>query len=72
MKTELLNEFYLLQRSRAAADYHEVMEEQVYMPVKRVNRKMTTWISERGHMLMKLDLRLNSSLKFLRKKYLKF
>jgi hypothetical protein len=72
MKTELLNEFYLLQKSRASVDYHEVMEEQVYMPVKRVNRKMTTWIAERGRMLMNLDMRLNSSLKYLRKKYLKF
>ena len=72
MNTELLNEFYLLQRSRASADYHEMMEERVYTPIKRVNNKMTTWISERGHMLMNLDVRLNSSLKHLRKKYLKF
>ncbi|MNL03440.1 hypothetical protein D3C87_1239780 [compost metagenome] len=72
MKTELLNEFYLLQQSRASADYHEMMEERVYTPIKRVNNKMTTWISERGHMLMNLDVRLNSSLKHLRKKYLKF
>jgi len=72
MKTELLNEFYLLQQSRASVDYHEMMEEQVYVPIKRVNNKMTTWISERGHMLMNLDARLNSSLKYLRKKYLKF
>lgn len=72
MKTELLNEFYLLQRSRAAVDYHEMMEERVYVPIKQANNKMTTWISERGHMLMTLDVRLNSSLKFLRKKYLKF
>jgi hypothetical protein len=72
MKTELLNEFYLLQQSRASVDYHEMMEERVYTPIKRVNNKMTTWISERGHMLMNLDVRLNSSLKHLRKKYLKF
>ncbi|WP_316815961.1 hypothetical protein [Pedobacter nyackensis] len=72
MKIELLNEFYLLQRSMAPVDYQEVMEERVYVPIKRANNKMTTWISERGHMLMNLDVRLNSSLKFLRKKYLKF
>lgn len=72
MKTELLNEFYLLQRSLASLDYHEMMEEQVYVPIKRVNNKMSTWISERGHMLVNLDIRLNSSLKYLRKKYLKF
>lgn len=72
MKTELLNEFYLLQRSLASVDYREMMEEEVYMPIKRVNSKMSTWISERGRMLMNLDIGLNSSLKYLRKKYLKF
>jgi hypothetical protein len=72
MKAELLNEFNLLQRSRASIDYHEMMEDRVYTPIKRVNNKMTTWISERGHMLMSLDIHLNSSLKHLRKKYLKF
>lgn len=72
MKAELLNEFNLLQQSRASVDYHEMMEEQVYVPIKRVNNNMHTWISERGHMLMNLDVRLNSSLKYLRKKYLKF
>ncbi len=72
MKTELLNEFYLLQQSRASADYSEMIEERVYTPLKRVNKKMTTWIAERGHMLMNLDVKLNSSLKHLRKKYLKF
>lgn len=72
MKTELLNEFYLLQQSRAPMAYQEMMEERVYTPIERVNDKMTTWISERGHMLMNLDVRLNSSLKHLRKKYLKF
>lgn len=72
MKTELLNEFYLLQQSRASVDYNELMQEQVYVPVKRANNRMTTWISERGRMLMNLDVRLNSSLKHLRKKYLKF
>lgn len=72
MKAELVNEFNLLQRSLASRDYNEMMEEQVYVPIKRVNNKMNTWISERGHMLMNLDVRLNSSLKYLRKKYLKF
>lgn len=72
MKIELLNEFYLLQQSRASVDYSEMMKEQVYTPIKRVNNKMTTWISERGHMLMNLDIKLNGSLKYLRKKYLKF
>ncbi len=72
MKAELINEFNLLQRSLASVDYNGMMEDQVYMPIKRVNYTMSTWISQRGRMLMNLDVRLNSSLKFLRKKYLKF
>ncbi len=72
MKSELLNEFYLLQQSRAPYDYREVLDEEVYMPIKKVNRKMSSWISKRGNMLMSLDVKLNSSMKHLRKKYLKF
>ncbi|WP_342329128.1 hypothetical protein [Pedobacter sp. FW305-3-2-15-E-R2A2] len=72
MKSELLNEFYLLQQSRAPYDYREALDEQVYMPIKKVNRKMSSWISKRGSMLMSLDVKLNSSMKHLRKKYLKF
>ncbi|SMD07526.1 hypothetical protein [Pedobacter nyackensis] len=72
MKTELLNEFYLLQQSMASVNYDEVIEDRVYMPVRKVNKKMTSWISERGRMLMNLDVKLNSSLKYLRKKYLNF
>ncbi|AOM78265.1 hypothetical protein [Pedobacter steynii] len=72
MKSELINEFYLLQQSRAPYDYQELLDEQVYMPIKKANRKMTTWISKRGSMLMNLDAKLNSSMKHLRKKYLKF
>lgn len=72
MKTELINEFYLMQQSRVANKYREALEEQVYTPLKDANHKMTTWISERGHMLMELDVRLYDSMKHLRKKYLKF
>lgn len=72
MKSELLNEFYLLQQSRAPYGYREALDEQVYMPIKKVNRKMSSWISKRGSMLMSLDVKLNSSMKHLRKKYLKF
>ncbi|WP_316793807.1 hypothetical protein [Pedobacter frigoris] len=72
MKAELINEFYLLQQSRVANKYNEVLEEQVYAPLKHANHKMTTWISERGLMLMSLDVRLYNSMKHLRKKYLKF
>ena len=72
MKRELINEFYLLQQSRANPDYREILDEQVYVPIKKANRKMNTWLSRRGQMLMNLDLKLNSSMKHLRKKYLKF
>lgn len=72
MKTELINEFNLMQRSRAALDYNEMLDERVYTPIRSANRKMTTWIAERGHMLMDLELKLNSSLKHLRRRYLKF
>ncbi|ETZ20481.1 hypothetical protein [Pedobacter sp. V48] len=72
MKTELINEFYLMQRSRASVDYNEMLDDNVYTPIKHANRKMTTWICERGHMLMNMEVRLNSSMKHLRKKYLKF
>lgn len=72
MKSELLNEFYLLQQSRAPYDYREMLDEQVYRPIKTANVKMNSWISRRGSMLMNLDVKLNSSMKHLRKKYLKF
>ncbi|SHF87233.1 hypothetical protein [Pedobacter caeni] len=72
MKSELLNEFYLLQQSRAPYDYREVLDEQVYLPIKKANHKMSSWISRRGKMLLNLDVKLNSSMKHLRKKYLKF
>lgn len=72
MKTELINEFYLLQQSRVANNYHETSDEQVYRPIKKANLKMTDWLSKRGQMLMELDVKLNSSMKHLRKKYLKF
>jgi hypothetical protein len=72
IKAELINEFYMMQQSRASVDYNELMDERVYTPIKQANHQMTSWISERGHMLMKLDSRLNNSLKHLRKKYLKF
>jgi len=72
MNNELINEFCMLQQSRATNHYHEVLDEQVYTPIKNANHKMYTWISRRGQMLMNLDARLNSSMRHLRKKYLKF
>ena len=72
MKTELINEFYLMQQSRVANKYQEVLAEEVYVPMKNANHKMTSWISERGNMLLHLDLKLYQSMRHLRKKYLKF
>lgn len=72
MKAELINEFYLMQQSRVANKYQEVLAEEVYVPLKNANHKMSTWISERGKMLLSLDLKLYDSMKHLRKKYLKF
>lgn len=72
IKSELINEFYLLQQSMAPMHYKEMLDEQVYMPIRKANRKMTTWLSRRGSMLMNLDRRLSSSMKHLRKRYMKF
>jgi hypothetical protein len=72
IKAELINEFSMMQQSRASVDYNELLDERVYTPIRDANDKMTSWISKRGYMLMSMDLRLNNSLKHLRKKYLKF
>lgn len=72
IKAELINEFSMMQQSRASVDYNELLDERVYTPIRDANDKMTNWISKRGYMLMSMDLRLNNSLKHLRKKYLKF
>jgi hypothetical protein len=72
MKTELLNEFYLLQQSRSNAKYLEVLDEKVYMPVRKVNKKVSTWMNRRGLMLMNLENTVNRSVKRLRKKYFRF
>lgn len=72
IKAELINEFSMMQQSRASVDYNELLDERVYTPIRDANHKMTNWISKRGLMLMSMDLRLNNSLKHLRKKYLKF
>jgi hypothetical protein len=72
MKTELINEFYLLQQSRSNANYEEVLEERVYEPVKKANIRVSTWMEGRGMMLMNLENTLNRSVRRLRKKYFKF
>jgi hypothetical protein len=72
MNTELLNEFYLLQQSRSNAKYLDVLDEKVYMPVRKVNKKVSTWMNRRGLMLMNLENTVNRSVKRLRKKYFRF
>jgi hypothetical protein len=72
MKTELINEFYLLQQSRSNAKYVEVLEERVVEPVQKVNKRVSTWMEGRGLMLMNLENTLNRSVRRLRKKYFRF
>ena len=72
MKTELINEFYLLQQSRSNAKYVEVLEERVVEPVQKVNKRVSTWVEGRGLMLMNLENTLNRSVRRLRKKYFRF
>lgn len=70
MNTELLNEFYLLQQSRSNAKYLEILEEKVCSPLQNANNKVTSWMSERGKMLMKLEYRAQIRLGRIRKKFL--
>jgi len=72
MKTELINEFYLMQQSRSNTKYLEVLDERVYEPVKKVNKHVSTWMEGRGLMLMNLENTLNRSVRRLRKKYFRF
>ncbi|MBG6235742.1 hypothetical protein IWX76_002310 [Pedobacter sp. CAN_A7] len=72
MKTELINEFYLMQQSRSNAKYLEVLDERVYEPVKKVNMRVSTWMEGRGLMLMHLENTLNRSVRRLKKKYFRF
>lgn len=70
MNTELLNEFYLLQQSRSNAKYLEILEEKVCSPLQKANNKVTSWMSKRGKMLMKLEYRAQIRLGKIRKKFL--
>ncbi len=72
MKTELLNEFYLMQQSRSNTKYLDILDEKVYVPVKQANSRMVNWMSDRGIMLMKLDHLMNRHFRRFKKKYLKF
>lgn len=72
MNTELVNEFYLLQQSRSNEKYLELLDDKVYMPVRKVNKKVSTWMNRRGLMLMNLENAVNRSVRRLRKKYFRF
>lgn len=72
MKTELINEFNILQRSRANEKCHELLEEQVYTPIKKANQGVSAWITKRGQMLMHLETKVNVTMRILKKKFFKF
>ncbi len=71
MNTELLNEFYLLQQSRAAK-YNDLLDNRVYIPIKSFNTRMSNWVTKRGRMLLSLDKRFYKEMQRLKVKYLKF
>jgi hypothetical protein len=72
MKAELLNEFYLLQQSRSNAKYLDLLDEKVYLPVRKVNHSVINWMNRRGLMLMKLDYTMNRQVRRFKKKYFRF
>jgi len=72
MKAELLNEFNLLQQSRSNAKYLDVLDERVYMPVRKVNHRVFNWVHSRGLMLMKLESTMNRQVRRFKKKYFRF
>jgi hypothetical protein len=72
MDSEMINEFYLLQRSRSNQKYTELLDDHVYTPIAKVNNEMTTWVGKRGQMLMHLEARMNKKIRRLRRKYLSF
>lgn len=68
----LLNEFYLLQQSRSNARYLDILEERIYSPIQQANHKVTSWMSKRGKMLMKLESKAQLRMNKIRKKFLKY
>ncbi|MGY0040533.1 hypothetical protein [Pedobacter sp. NJ-S-72] len=72
MKTELLNEFFLLQQSRSNAKYLDILEERIYSPIQKANNKVTSWMTKRGMMLMKLEKNAQLRMNKIRKKFLKY
>jgi len=71
MKTELIQEFQLLQMSRANK-IAEDLAERVISSVDSLNEKVSTSITKRGKMLMMLESRLNfSTLRRLKTRFFK-
>ncbi|MCZ4224513.1 hypothetical protein [Pedobacter rhodius] len=72
MKAELIQEFQLLQQSRANKFAGEIAD-RIISSVDAVNEKVTTSMSQRGRMLLLLENKLNfSMLKRLKRRFLKF
>lgn len=71
MNTELMNELYLMQQSRSNAKYLDMLEEKIYSPIQEANDKVTSWMSKRGKMLMKLEYRAQIRLNKIKRKFLK-
>ncbi|MCX2482668.1 hypothetical protein [Pedobacter sp. MR2016-24] len=72
MNTELIQEFYLLQQSRSNAKYQDMLSEKVYSPIQEANKNVTSWMSKRGKMLMKLETKVQLTMRILQRKFLKF
>lgn len=72
MNAALIQEFNLMQQSRANSKYIEQMEERGYSPVQEANDSVTTWVSKRGLMLMNLETKVQRSMRNLRRRFLKF
>ncbi|RNL50968.1 hypothetical protein [Pedobacter jejuensis] len=71
MKAELIQEFQLLQQSRANK-FADDLTERIISSVDAVNEKVTNSLSQRGKMLLLLEKKLNFSvLKRLKQRFLK-
>lgn len=70
--TDLMNEFYLLQASRSNEKYLENEDDHLYTPINDVNTYMSAWVTQRSTMLMRLERRLNISIRRMKSRYLKF
>lgn len=72
MNTELMNELYLMQQSRSNTKYLDILEERIYSPIQEANDKVTSWMSKRGKMLMKLEYKAQIRLNKIKRKFLKY